>query len=59
MIICPIQNSNWVIPARCRAGDYPGSIQETEAGGNLRWLIMHNTDFFLDLTEAGEYDLKP
>jgi protein-tyrosine phosphatase len=48
-----------VIPSRFRAGEYPGSIQETEARGKLRWLLEQQTDFFLDLTEAGEYDLKP
>ncbi len=55
---CLIQNSYWVIPARFRAGEYPGSIQENESSGKLRWLLEQNTDFFLDLTEAGEYDLK-
>jgi hypothetical protein len=55
----PIQNSSWVIPKPIRAGEYPGSIQETGARGKLHWLTEQQADFFVDLTEAGKSDLKP
>jgi hypothetical protein len=55
----PIHKSYWVIPERFRAGEYPGSLQDVEARGKLRWLLEQRTDFFLDLTEVGEYGLNP
>jgi protein-tyrosine phosphatase len=41
------------------AGEYPGSIQGTEARGKLFWLLEQQIDIFVDLTEAGESDLIP
>ncbi len=58
-IALSIEKSYWVIPGRFRAGEYPGSINEQEARGKLRWLLDLGIDYFIDLTEAGEYDLKP
>jgi protein tyrosine/serine phosphatase len=55
----PIYNSYWVIPDRFRAGEYPGSILDDDARTKLRWLIDQGTNFILDLTFPGEYDLKP
>jgi len=55
----PIYKSYWVIPGRFRAGEYPGSIQDDEARGKIRWLLDLGINLFLDLTVAGEYDLKP
>jgi len=54
----PIENSYWVIPQRFMAGEYPGSIQDVEARARLRWLLEQQANFFLDLTETGESDLK-
>jgi protein-tyrosine phosphatase len=55
----PILKSYWVIPGRFRAGEYPGGIAEQEIRGKIQWLLEQGVDFFLDLTEKGEYPLKP
>jgi protein-tyrosine phosphatase len=55
----PIQESYWVIPCRFRAGEYPGSPHQNEARKRLRWLLEQNTNFIIDLTEAGEAGLYP
>lgn len=54
----PIENSYWVIPQRFMAGEYPGSIQDVGARAKLHWLLEQQANFFLDLTETGESDLK-
>ncbi len=54
-----IAKSYWVIPGRLRAGEYPGAVEEEEARGKLQWLMEQGMDYFLDLTEAGEYEIKP
>ena len=55
----PKLESYWVLPERFKAGEYPGSILEDEARVKLRWLLVQQIDFFLDLTEVGEFNLKP
>ncbi len=55
----PVRNSYWIIPDRFRAGEYPGSLQEEEARSKIRWLLNQDIDFFIDLTEPGECDLRP
>jgi hypothetical protein len=55
----PVHKSYWVLPDRFRAGEYPGSIKDEESRSKLRWLLALGTNFFLDLTVPGEYDLKP
>ena len=57
--VYPLPKSYWVIPRRFRAGEYPGSILDDAARGKLRWLLDQGTNYFLDLTVAGEADLKP
>jgi protein-tyrosine phosphatase len=54
-----IDESYWVLPDRFRAGEYPGSINDSEARRKLRWLLDQGINLFLDLTEAGEYGLRP
>ncbi len=55
----PKLESYWVLPGRFRAGEYPGSVLDDEARAKLRWLLAQHIDFFLDLTEMGESNLKP
>jgi protein-tyrosine phosphatase len=55
----PIEDSYWVIPGRLLAGEYPGSANDSSARARLRWLLSQNVSLCLDLTETGEYDLKP
>lgn len=54
----PIDKSYWVVPGRFRAGEYPGSTRDDETRGRLNWLLGLGIDYFIDLTEPGEYDLK-
>lgn len=55
----PIRQSYWVIAKRFRAGEYPGAYHEEEARKRIRWLLEQDLDFFLDLTEESELDIKP
>jgi protein tyrosine/serine phosphatase len=55
----PVRKSYWVIAKRFRAGEYPGAVQEEEARRKIRWLLDQDLDFFMDLTEDGEYNIKP
>ena len=55
----PIPDSYWVSPGELLAGEYPGSRSEDEARHKLRQLLSAKASFFLDLTEEGEYGLKP
>ena len=54
-----IPKSYWVQAGRFRAGEYPGSIDEDEAKLKLGWLMDDGINFFVDLTQPGEYGLKP
>lgn len=53
-----IPSSYWVLAGRFRAGEYPGSIDDDEAKQKLRWLLDAGINYFVDLTQPGEYGLK-
>lgn len=55
----PIPNSYWVIPGRLLAGEYPCSLDEPQARWKARRLLEAGVDYFVDLTEADEYGLRP
>lgn len=55
----PIPDSYWVVPGRLLAGEYPGARDPEEARLKLRLLLDAGVGVFLDLTEEGEYGLKP
>ena len=55
----PIGDSYWVEPGRLLAGQYPGAVDEGTARAKLRRLLDAGITLFIDLTEAGEYTLKP
>jgi predicted protein tyrosine phosphatase len=55
----PIPDSYWVRPGRLLAGEYPGAPQDKRARQKLRQMLAAGVTFFLDLTEEGEYALKP
>jgi predicted protein tyrosine phosphatase len=54
-----IPDSYWVIPDKLLAGEYPGARTEAEARAKLRALLDAGVRAFIDLTEAGEYGLRP
>jgi ADP-ribosyl-[dinitrogen reductase] hydrolase len=55
----PNNATYWVLPGRFLAGEYPGAYDEGEARERLRAYLHAGVDLFIDLTEAGEYTLKP
>jgi hypothetical protein len=55
----PIPDSYWVWPGRLLAGEYPGARTEDRARRKLARLQQAGVTYFLDLTEAGEYGLRP
>lgn len=55
----PIPDSYWVEPGHVLAGEYPGSRSDDQAREKLRQILSAGVTFFLDLTEEGEYDLRP
>jgi hypothetical protein len=55
----PIPDSYWVRPGRLLAGEYPRTRDDEGSRTKLRQLLGAGVTFFLDLTEEGEYDLKP
>lgn len=55
----PIPDSYWVIPGQLLAGEYPGARLEAEARAKLSALLDAGVRVFVDLTEAGEYNLRP
>jgi hypothetical protein len=54
----PTPDSYWVLPGQLLAGEYPGDRNDRETRKRLRGLLEEGVTFFLDLTQAGEYDLK-
>lgn len=54
-----ISDSYWVIPGKLLAGEYPGARTEAEARAKLGALLDAGVRTFIDLTEAGEYNLRP
>ena len=55
----PIPDSYWVIPGKLLAGAYPGDSDDVAARRKLNTLLDAGVTAFVDLTEAGEYDLRP
>ena len=55
----PITGAYWVEEGRLLAGKYPGTADERQARSRVRWLLSCGVDFYLDLTQAGEYGLLP
>lgn len=55
----PIPDSYWVIPGKLLAGEFPGAPTEAGARDKLASLFDAGVTCFLDLTEAGEYNLRP
>jgi predicted protein tyrosine phosphatase len=55
----PIPDSYWVIPGRLLAGEYPGAKDTVAAREKVRRMLEAGVTFFLDLTEADEYGLRP
>ena len=54
-----IPDSYWVRPGLLLAGEYPGARTEAEARAKLSALLDAGVRVFVDLTEAGEYGLRP
>lgn len=55
----PIPDSYWVIPGHLLAGEYPGAADEARAREKLQQFAAAGIDYYLDLTEDGEYGLRP
>jgi predicted protein tyrosine phosphatase len=55
----PIPDSYWVIPGLLLAGEYPSALSDAKARRKLRALLDAGVRVFIDLTEAGEYGLRP
>jgi hypothetical protein len=55
----PIAGSYWVLPHRLLAGKYPRRYDDASSRVKLRRLLDAGVTCFLDLTEEGEYGLKP
>jgi hypothetical protein len=55
----PIPDAYWVLPGRLLAGEYPGAVDDAAAQRKLAALLDAGVTLFVDLTEAGEYDLRP
>jgi protein-tyrosine phosphatase len=55
----PIPRSYWVREGTLLAGVYPGEVDDEAAREKIRSLLRAGVTFFLDLTEEGEYTLKP
>ncbi len=55
----PIADSYWVAPGLLLAGEYPGAREEVEARIKLSTLLDVGVRQFIDLTEPGEYNLRP
>lgn len=55
----PIANSYWVRTNRLLAGEYPRNWDDASSRPKLRRLLEAGVTCFIDLTEEGEYGLKP
>ena len=55
----PVGDSYWVVPGRLLAGEYPGARDDAQARRQLRRLRWSGVTEFIDLTEAGEFGLRP
>ena len=55
----PIPDSYWVISGLLLAGEYPGSLDPSEARSKLRALVDSGIELFLDLTYGAAEGLRP
>lgn len=55
----PIPDSYWVTPGRLLVGEYPGARTAAEGRAKARALLGAGVTLFVNLTEAGEYTLRP
>ena len=55
----PLGDSYWVVPGHLLAGEYPGARDDPQARRQVRRLRWSGVTEFIDLTEAGEYGLRP
>lgn len=55
----PIPDSYWVIPGQLLAGEYPCHSDETRCCEKLQRILNAGVTWFIDLTEADEYRLRP
>ena len=56
----PIPDSYWVVPGKLLAGEYPGAPDDLEAQRKVGGALLEaGVKLFVDLTEAGEYNLRP
>lgn len=55
----PIPASYWVEDGKLLAGEYPGAKDELGGREKLEAIRAAGVDAFLDLTEPGEYSLRP
>ena len=54
MTALPHNQSFWIVPDRCMAGNYPGDKTEDSARVKLQPILDSGVDVFIDLTESGE-----
>lgn len=55
----PIPDSYWVQRGALLAGEYPGAMTDADALEKLAALLDAGVTLFVDLTEPGEYGLRP
>jgi len=55
----PVADSYWVEKGRLMAGEYPGHANDKQALAKLEKFVRAGVDYFSDLTERGEYKLRP
>ncbi len=55
----PVPQCYWVRPGLVLAGEYPGAVLERQARRKLGALLDAGVRRFVDLTEEGEYGLRP
>lgn len=54
-----LSGAYWVLPARLLAGPYPCAADLPAAEERVADLLACGVDFIVDLTEPGEYNLRP
>lgn len=54
-----LPNAYWVTPGRLLAGPYPSHADATRAEPRVAALLALGVDYVVDLTEPGEYGLRP
>jgi hypothetical protein len=54
----PFPDSYWVVDGKFLAGEYPSNRDDAKAVEKIRRLLGCGVNSIVDLTEAGEYDLR-